>query len=163
MKEVKQHEPDGSVSINKEDKKAYDKVRYKANRKKMNDYSKAYHQANKESKKVYNEAWQKANKEKCAGYKKAWQKANRNKFNNYNAIRRARKNKTNVVITKEEKQKINQLYKIAQDATKLFGYGWDVDHIIPLSKGGLHKLTNLQVVPSTWNRTKHNLNCDKYW
>ena len=66
-------------------------------------------------------------------------------------------------MSKEDKAKIAELYVIAKDATKLFGYGWEVDHIVPLAKGGLHKLSNLQVVPTTWNRVKGARNCDTYW
>jgi hypothetical protein len=41
----------------------------------------------------------------------------------------------------------------------LFGFQWEVDHIIPLQGkfvSGLHVPTNLQVVPSIINRQKHN-------
>ena len=68
-----------------------------------------------------------------------------------------------IYMTKEDRAKINSLYAIAKDATKLFGYTWEVDHIVPLAKGGLHKLSNLQVVPMTWNRSKGDRNCATYW
>ena len=32
--------------------------------------------------------------------------------------------------------------------------GWEVDHIIPISKGGLHTLENLQYLPMSENRRK---------
>ena len=32
--------------------------------------------------------------------------------------------------------------------------GWEVDHIIPISKGGLHTLENLQYLPMSENRSK---------
>lgn len=34
--------------------------------------------------------------------------------------------------------------------------GYEVDHIIPVSKGGLHTLTNLQYLTQTDNRQKSN-------
>jgi hypothetical protein len=38
---------------------------------------------------------------------------------------------------------------------KRFGIKFEVDHIIPLDKGGWHHHLNLQVIPRTWNRKKH--------
>lgn len=40
--------------------------------------------------------------------------------------------------------------------------GYDVDHIIPLSKGGQHHQDNLQYLPSSLNSSKHNKITDKY-
>jgi len=34
--------------------------------------------------------------------------------------------------------------------------GYEVDHIIPISKGGLHVLENLQYLTISENRKKHN-------
>jgi len=34
--------------------------------------------------------------------------------------------------------------------------GYEVDHIIPISKGGLHTLSNLQYLTRAENRSKHN-------
>ena len=40
---------------------------------------------------------------------------------------------------------------------------WHVDHIIPVSKGGLTTANNLQVVPANWNRRKSNVHNQKFW
>jgi 5-methylcytosine-specific restriction endonuclease McrA len=66
-------------------------------------------------------------------------------------------------MTNNDKLKIEELYSIANNARLTTGYDWDVDHIIPLNKGGLHKLSNLQVVPASWNRAKGDRNSDVYW
>lgn len=34
------------------------------------------------------------------------------------------------------------------------GYRWEIDHMIPLNRGGLHKYHNLQVIPKVLNRLK---------
>ena len=40
--------------------------------------------------------------------------------------------------------------------------GYDVDHIVPLSKGGLHHPNNLQYLPSRINSSKSDQITDKY-
>jgi hypothetical protein len=37
-----------------------------------------------------------------------------------------------------------------------FGIKFEVDHIVPLTKGGWHHHSNLHVIPLSWNRRKHN-------
>lgn len=43
------------------------------------------------------------------------------------------------------------------------GGGWHVDHIIPVSKGGLCTHDNIQVVPAHWNRTKSNKHAEHFF
>ena len=54
------------------------------------------------------------------------------------------------------------MYNLAQTRTEQIGFDWHVDHIKPLTKGGLHKPTNLQVVPGSWNLAKGNRSEDKW-
>jgi len=49
------------------------------------------------------------------------------------------------------KERILNLYKLA----KALPGEWHVDHIIPLSKGGLHHPDNLQVIPAEDNLKKN--------
>lgn len=35
------------------------------------------------------------------------------------------------------------------------GVKFEIDHIVPLDKGGWHYHLNLQVIPAVWNRRKH--------
>lgn len=54
---------------------------------------------------------------------------------------------------------IEQAYELAVLRTKLFGFSWHVDHIIPLqgkAVSGLHVPTNLQVIPGLQNIAKNN-------
>ena len=137
---------------NKEKKRLYD-IKYRAeNRAKLNAQCKAY-----------SATYNKENKEKRKASRDKWRAENKNKINAGASNRRAKMFGATIYMTKEDKAKIAELYTIAKDATKLFGYDWAVDHIVPLNKGGLHKLTNLQVVPAIWNSAKRDRNCDTYW
>ena len=93
---------------------------------------------------------------------RAWQQVNKDKKNVATANRRALRFRATVYLTPTDKKEIQNLYKVAQNKTKETGEVWHVDHIIPLTKGGLHKPTNLQVVPASWNLSKGNRTEEKY-
>ena len=107
--------------------------------------------------------YRKMNTEKIRVSSSSYARKNRDKLNFKKAFYNAKKFGATIYMTKEDKAKIAELYTIAKDASKLFGYDWAVDHIVPLNKGGLHKLSNLQVVPASWNRAKNNRNSDSFW
>ncbi len=154
------------------------KKNYEKNKEKLRLVSKKWKLENKEKISLSSKKYYLANKEKIAAYKLKYREENKSKIKDYwsnyrnnnkakgakwLADSRARKFGATIYMSKEDKAKIAELYVIAKDATKLFGYGWEVDHIVPLAKGGLHKLSNLQVVPKTWNSAKRDRNCDTYW
>ena len=45
----------------------------------------------------------------------------------------------------------------------LTGIPWHIDHIIPVSKGGVTAYNNIQVVPAKWNQAKSNLHNNLYF
>jgi hypothetical protein len=51
---------------------------------------------------------------------------------------------------------ISVFYEAAKRVGKCIGIKFHVDHIIPISKGGIHAPSNLQWVPYKWNISKHN-------
>lgn len=62
-------------------------------------------------------------------------------------------------LTADERWMMQQAYELAALRTKLFGFPWHVDHIIPLQGeivSGLHTPYNLQVIPGADNVRKSN-------
>lgn len=62
-------------------------------------------------------------------------------------------------LTEEDIWIMREAYKLAKLRTKLFGFSWHVDHVLPLQGAvvsGLHVPTNLQVIPWLDNIKKHN-------
>jgi len=46
---------------------------------------------------------------------------------------------------------------------KITGIKWHVDHIHPVSKGGVGTFDNIQVVPAIWNRKKSNKHSEHFF
>jgi 5-methylcytosine-specific restriction endonuclease McrA len=109
-----------------------------------------YRENNKERDVIRVAKWQKNNREKYMVYNAKWQRDNSDKCNAYKAKRRAKKLNQTPDLTQEEKHQIELIYKKSQE----LGQDWQVDHIIPLSKGGLHHPDNLQVVTKRYNLEK---------
>lgn len=76
-----------------------------------------------------------------------------------NARRAARMHRTPCWLTDDDHWIMEQAYELAQTRTKMFGFPWHVDHVIPLRGrrvSGLHTPTNLQVIPAVENLKKGN-------
>ncbi len=65
-------------------------------------------------------------------------------------------------LTEKEEGLIKQFYEYRIRLQDKLGIPFHVDHIVPLSKGGLHHPSNLQVVPASWNRSKHNRHTERW-
>jgi hypothetical protein len=119
--------------------------------------------------------WQEANKDKTREDAKAWVKANPDKVK-AKALRYIKKHPDMYTaravasvarrakrvpkwLTAEDRWLMSEAYKLAKMRTNMFGFIWEVDHIIPLRGelvSGLHVPTNLQVLPKAENRMKRN-------
>ena len=82
-----------------------------------------------------------------------------NKYNTTAKRRAARLKRTPKWLTEDDLWIIREIYKLAADRTKLHGFSWHVDHIVPLqgdNVSGLHTIYNLQVIPGVENSRKRN-------
>jgi hypothetical protein len=93
--------------------------------------------------------------------KQEYQRKNLHIYAKLGAKRRAAKlQRTPVWLTADDHWMIEQAYELAALRTKMLGFPWEVDHIIPLQGSkvsGLHVPQNLQVIPRKQNRAKWNL------
>jgi hypothetical protein len=73
--------------------------------------------------------------------------------------RTAKMHRTPAWLTADDLWMIEQAYELAALRTKLFGFSWHVDHVLPLQGrkvSGLHVPNNLQVIPWNDNVSKSN-------
>jgi len=76
--------------------------------------------------------------------------------------RRAAKKKALEELTEREEALIKHFYAYRIRLQNKLGIPFHVDHIVPISKGGLHHPSNLQVVPAVWNVRKNNRNTERW-
>ena len=101
-----------------------------------------------------------ANLEKERERAKAWREENKGLINFYTAKRKvARLQRTPAWLSEDDHWMIEQAYELAALRSKMFGFPWHVDHVIPLrgkTVSGLHVPINLQVIPGVENLRKGN-------
>lgn len=100
------------------------------------------------------------NREKYLATKKDYRQKNKGLIN---AAVASRKKRIITAIPKwvgiDELWMITEVYSIATLRTKIFGFSWHVDHIVPMQGklvSGLHTISNLQVIPAIENLKKKN-------
>jgi hypothetical protein len=111
----------------------------------------------KACKKVYRDNWYIQNKAECLIKSAQWAKENVHKKRSYRAKRRAAL--LNATPLWADAKAIEYLYKQATILSKNNLKKYEVDHIIPLqgkTVSGLHVPWNLQIIPTTENRSKGN-------
>ena len=99
-------------------------------------------------------------KEHILAVNSTYRKENLDKHAAKETKRRAAKiNRTPAWLTEDDHWMIEQAYELATLRTKMFGFNWEVDHVLPLQGkmiSGLHVPINLQVIPAILNRQKNN-------
>lgn len=102
--------------------------------------------------------WSSLNPQKVKLYSARVKSTHRDKVNASTAARRAAKlHRTPRWLSDDDKWLIDQIYGLAALRTKILGFPWHVDHIIPLQGrivSGLHTPYNLQVIPGVDNSRK---------
>jgi 5-methylcytosine-specific restriction endonuclease McrA len=126
-----------SSSICKECKKKYDQERHARLRNKRLQQMKDWYANNTITKRTQ---------------QKAWSSNNPGKTNAISAKRRARKRK--LTPAEIDSQKISKFYEEAQLLSRAIGIPFQVDHVVPLDKGGLHSEYNLRVISRSENCSK---------
>jgi hypothetical protein len=96
------------------------------------------------------------NKDKYNANHRAWTKKNRHKKMQWISSRKARKRNACLMLHKDQLNIINSLYELRKRVSDCIGIVHHVDHIIPISRGGYHIHTNMQVIPAITNLRKHN-------
>lgn len=157
----KQYRIDNCESVRAWDRKR-SKQRYLDNPETCKQYSKQWKNNNKNRVAAKNAEWYRNNIEHCKEVSKLWAKNNierqkkkakewatnnRDKCNMKHAKRRAMK--LNQTPQNADIEKIQFIYEVASTMVD-----YHVDHIQPLSKGGLHHENNLQILKANLNMEK---------
>lgn len=131
-----------------------------------------WQKANADKVREYQNRWQADNLDKCTGYTRAYREKhserfataqakyraeNPEKINAWSAKYRANRNEaTPSWLTAEHYQEISEYYQVAAMLSTVTDISYHVDHIQPLSKGGLHVPWNLDVITARENCKKGN-------
>ena len=119
-----------------------------------------YRKENRDSCRAAIVAWSVKNPEKVKLYAKKTKSLNSGRTLAHTVKRRLAKiNRTPKWLTTDDHWMIEQAYELAAQRTKMFGFAWHVDHILPLQGrlvSGFHTPYNLQVIPGVDNLRKSN-------
>lgn len=139
---------------------------YKENPEKFRELRRQAYAANPEPEKAIarkrSAEWRKLNPKHVGTIeaKQRWKASNTAKVRAYTAKRRAAKiQRTPNWLSSFDLWVFEEAYELAALRTKLFGFSWHVDHIIPLQGekvSGLHVPTNIQVISWIDNVSKAN-------
>ena len=129
----------------------YRRSRYLANRKRLLALGKLWVQNNRDKAR---ETWRRYYRNKRSyhlGRAVAWKNRNPEKAKAYKSISGARRRSR--CSNPSTDKRITALYKRCQELKRWFDV--QVDHILPLSRGGRHEIGNLQIIYAFENNRKH--------
>ena len=163
---------------NKDRVRASNKKYSEKNKDRINAYNKIWYKKNKDKKKAYNKIWCEKNKDKRKATRKAWEERNPNRRRAWHDNNKDKVKAINKAYRENNKNKINawasegrcrrlfatcktsikarreMIYLIASEISLETGIAHDVDHIIPISKGGINHEEFLMVTTYKYNRQK---------
>lgn len=144
---------------NREKMRERDRVRYTSNPDKEKARRSAAHKKAPEAGAARKKAWRIKNAATVRAYGRAWCQLNKEKY----ALRKQQRRallKTAAVFDIFTLKEAAQLCELRQTRT---GFKWQIDHIVPLSKGGTHAYSNVQVVPAVWNAAKRDRHEERFF
>lgn len=133
------------------------RARYWRNREKFLAAGAKWREENREKSRSASRNWQNSNREKFKSDHAAWRVKNSHRRSSAQALRNAVKAKASPVWANQFF--ISETYHLAALRTKMLGFKWHVDHIVPLQSKrvcGLHVENNLRVIPAFDNISKSN-------
>lgn len=122
------------------------------NRERSRQTAREYYKKNSEKLKNRSKQFRKNNPESFKKTLKKYREKNSALINHLNSRRR----KNIVVPSHSWNEAIKSFYDISKRVSNCLGIAHHVDHIIPISCGGLHVQTNLQILPRSLNLRKNN-------
>lgn len=133
---------------NKDKIRAYSKTYREKNRDKLRARVKVYYENNKDKIRVYYND----NYDRIRVRKKEYRENNKNKINAWTYERKCRK--TFATCKSSIKTLREMIYLISSEVSLETGIDHDVDHIIPISRGGINHEDFLMITTKKYNRQK---------
>jgi hypothetical protein len=141
---------------NRERKAATSKDWGERNRERKAATSKDWGERNRERKAATDKAWRERNPERVKVKKRFWRERNPEFGTEYTRRRRASKRNAFVPLTTNEKAKLLILERTRQELQTETGRAYHLDHILPISHGGIHHPMNLRILDGGENSSKCN-------
>jgi 5-methylcytosine-specific restriction endonuclease McrA len=134
-----------------------------ANTQRINEQGAAWREAHPEQRRETLKLWRLKNKEKHSEQRKATRKANPNVYRAHAENRRARKLATGGSYTAQQIDNllILQRHKCVGCSVSIKG-GFEIDHVVALSKGGSSDISNIQLLCKPCNRRKHTKSVEQW-
>lgn len=86
----------------------------------------------------------------------AWRARNPDKCRAHSSTRRARlRSAVPATFGDFDAFVIEEAHAACRRRAAMTGYAWEVDHLVPLSRGGGHRFDNIQSIPAWLNQSKH--------
>jgi hypothetical protein len=111
---------------------------------------------NPEKKKESTKRWRDKNKKQFTDTQKAWRDQNKHIINFHSGKRRKLMQESFLMLHADQEKIIKTIYETSSRVGNCLNIPHEVDHIVPVTKGGHHVHTNLQVLPARINRMKYN-------
>ena len=140
---------------NAERESAASAARYQKTKKRLGELRKARYEANKAVELARNAAWYARQGEDVKKYYKDWHKRNPVKARALVARRRAKKNAAEGIYTDTDvKALFDAQHGLCNHCSKDISKRFEVDHIVPIFRGGSNWPNNLQLLCMPCNRSK---------